>query len=225
MFLLLPLIASVGIHIEQRVGVDPARTASIALSLARAIEAQSGVQVQVDALDAGVCAKDQRCLDEVRARLGATELILLRVVGGITRIRLVGSRLGPRGVEPSINEATDLASDGADQRSRIGALVARLFPEPTRSSREIGAVLSPAAAAREPWLWRGSAIAAALSAGVGSFLLIQSENEHHDLETQQLLDPQYFSTRDQMHRDRALGGALIAAAVVLAGSALVLLLD
>lgn len=227
--LIVPSSAGLGVHVEQVVDLSLGDATSIATVLGDAIGLRTGRPVEVDDPLAPPCGLPTRCLGEVAARTHAGELIYLRLIGGVTKIRVVAERLNRAGQK--VTEATvNLAVDRRDWPTSLDRLARRLFPEALGSPPGVvrGAVGRPATAepgvARAtgpsgieraaPWLLIGLGVAT----GVAGTVLGRSASSARDsIETLRLSDDEYVDTLDRMRSHGTAANVLFGVA---AGSAL-----
>jgi hypothetical protein len=126
---LLSLLASapaLGIGIEETSRVRTATAAQIARALGEAIERQAGLGSSVDEPVWMTCT-ERPCAAEIRARARATEVVLLRIYGGVTKIRIVAERFSGEPLPASRGEA-DLPLISSRWREPLARLAASLFP-------------------------------------------------------------------------------------------------
>lgn len=179
----LPLLAYgavVGLRIDDVTDVPLERAIQIAEGLGHAIENESELSAVVDDPSWSRCPQVGGCLAELRARTGAGPLVLLRIYGGLTQIRVFAERPGP---EQSAKAEVDLPLGGADAPP-LQALVHRLFPDlPRRSPAPLllGQSAPPPPSPRlAPWVVAGTS-AVALVVGVG--LGLSSKAARTEVET------------------------------------------
>jgi hypothetical protein len=116
---------TIGIGIEEVSRVRTATASQIALALAEAIERQAGIGSSVD--DPVWTCTERPCAGEIRARAGATEVVLLRIYGGVTKIRIVAERFSSEALPASRGEA-DLPLRRSRWQEPLARLSAVLFP-------------------------------------------------------------------------------------------------
>lgn len=153
--------APIGVHLGEAIDLPRADAIAVVRTLADAIADHTRRDVHVDdplwpACDSG------GCIDDVRARTRARDVVLVRVIAGLTLIRVIAHRVGAAPVE------VDVTHDrlGAECRS----LARRLFPEgappPVTPPLVAAAVPRPELPSVAPWVVVGGA-AVALAVGVG----------------------------------------------------------
>lgn len=220
--------ATVGLHLEQVVDLPLARALELAGQLSDAIEARTGARAVVDDPVWSTCKSDDRCLGQIRARTGAETILLLRLVGGVQRVRLVVERFPELEVlEPRVEQDVSLDPTAADAELRV--LAARLFAE--------GIAARPPAVETAPpvelppdeppsllptWLCVGAS-AALLGAGVA--FGASSASARSDSQDPLLDDPGFEALADRTQRHAWVANVLYVAAGVslAAGTALLLL--
>lgn len=193
----LPLLAYgavVGLRIDDVTDVPLERAIQIAEGLGRAIEDEGELRAVVDDPSWSRCPQVGGCLTELRARTGAGPLVLLRIYGGLTQIRVFAERPEP---EQSAKAEIDLPLGGADA-GPLHALVHQLFPElPHRAPAPqlLGQSAPPTPSPRlAPWVVAGTG-AVALAVGVG--LGLSSKGARTEVETAPHSDAEIARLTDQ----------------------------
>jgi hypothetical protein len=159
MLLQLLIAATVGVHVEVAESVDEPATRTLAELLAEQIHARTQRPVVAIPRPPEACGGPRDvCLEALRTRAGADELVVVRVFGGATRIGLFAERLAGSG-QPA---RADLDALPAAWPPKLAEVAAALFPE----------VVPPAATAAlpssrvAPAILIGSAAAAGIAAGI-----------------------------------------------------------
>lgn len=130
--------SSVALHVEDTKGLSGDDVAGLLDGLAEAIGTRVGSPLSVEREASGACDRSELCLGDIRKRTGAEEVVLLRVVGGATRIRLVASR---RDLDPGLPSSpgfvrggerelqVDLERDRTTWPASFAGVAVALFPE------------------------------------------------------------------------------------------------
>lgn len=182
--LALALVGDVGIAIEEARGVSGEDVSSIAEGLVEAVSARTGAAK----IDTGPrCERADRCIDDVRRRVGTSDLLLVRVIGVPTRLRLFVTHVAADGTKR--DEAVDVARSRGKWAPAWRRLAATLFdakpevppppppplaaspPPPPSPPPSIVAPPPPAAPPEAdpsigPWIVLGASVAT-LATGIG----------------------------------------------------------
>ena len=193
------LVTSVGIHLQQVEAVEPANVTAILDGIARALESRVGARPRIDGLAPGgaqsvgglgasTCVpSDKACVEQMRARLGADEIIVVRVFGGLTKVLIVLQRIFADG---GTFETRVSANLGKDWSPVWHTAVAELYPIQVRpqaqSAFDPSAAVEPAATTWPGWAFLGLATAT-LAGGVGLGLSSRSASDR--LTSERLFDP------------------------------------
>lgn len=223
----LPLLAYgavVGLRIDDVTDVPLERAIQIAEELGHAIEHDSELRAVVDDPSWSRCTEPGRCLAELRARTGAGPLVLLRIYGGLTQIRVFAER--PE-AEQKTKAEVDLPLDAAGASAATDALVHRLFPELLHRAQAPLVLAPPGPPAPPPprllpWVVAGTSVLA-LAVGVG--LGLSSRGARTAVETTPLSDPEIARLTDQTQTQGLAANLLFGAAGVGALVAGALFLD
>jgi hypothetical protein len=165
------LASSVTVHVEIGEGVPPEDVEQIAAQLARAIESRTGAETTADAGVIAACEVRPGCLEAIRRRTGADEVVLLSVVGVVTTIGLTVERFAASA--RSIQAQARLPiGDPSTRREELERLASALFPEsrPPASVGELGEP-TPVAAVQPPPPKPERSVLALVVAGGGAALL------------------------------------------------------
>ena len=167
--------AIVAVRVEEATGLDAPTVAQLADGIAAAIVRVRGGDAVVDR-QRGECARSPRCLQDVRERTGAGDVVALRAVGGATRMRVVAARLGAGGrVHGSVQ--VDFPSSFASWQGRLAGMSRTLYPEATPPQAEVAEGYSLSAAG---WIGFGAAVVAA---GVAAGLRVSSDAIREEIAT------------------------------------------
>ena len=93
---LLLLSAVVGIRVDAARGVSDVDLKRLVEGLARAVSEQVHLDARVDPVGNRACTAPDRCVPQIRERLGVEEVVLLQVAGVPKRIRVIAARFGRR---------------------------------------------------------------------------------------------------------------------------------
>ena len=115
--------ASVALYVEEARGIGAADRAAL-LALAVSVLGAAGVEPVVDQ---GPCAEPARCVEGIRRRTGASDVVRLRILGVPTRIRVDARRVGASGYTVASGHA-DLSRDRARWQRALEGLALILFP-------------------------------------------------------------------------------------------------
>jgi len=195
----LPLLvygAVVAVRIDDVTDVPLGRAIQIAEEFGHAIEQDSELRAIVDDPSWSRCTEAGRCLAELRARTGAGPLVLLRIYGGLTQIRVFAERPETEGGGKA---EVDLPLDSEGASAATHALVHRLFPELLhREGTRLGLAPQlppgPPPPRLVPWVVAGTSVLA-LAVGVG--LGLSSRGARSAVETAPHSDPEIARLTDQ----------------------------
>lgn len=121
--------AGLGVHLEEVVDLPLRDAGEVADALAQAAELRAGVPARVDDPLAPPCfrRRSPRCVGDVAARTGADHLVFVRLIGGVTRIRILAERTDPGG-RVVAEQTVNIARDGAGWARDLDRLAGALFP-------------------------------------------------------------------------------------------------
>jgi hypothetical protein len=183
---------TIALHIETISDTSQSVATPLTKALAATIEEQTGRPVRIDDLVASPCTSSDRCIPQIRARLRAEELVLVRIFGAITLTGLVLHRVSSASFEPVQVAEFEVPQDRELWPPVLTRAVQALFPEPgwrqsprgpaaliAQPEDKKGTSLSPA-----PWIALGlSAIAVAVGTGFGvDSLSAQAQIRHQFLD-------------------------------------------
>jgi hypothetical protein len=212
---LLALGAGVGLHLDQFAELSLEEASRVSLRLGEHLELRAGGQAVLDDPVWPECTRADRCLDDLRSRTQAKELVFLRVFGGPTKIRLIAERLEPNG--KSTTAQRNLPRDREPWPEELASLALELYPTPLAREGEelvqapIGRSVEADTGSYYPLIPIGAAL---VLAGVGVGFGLSSASASDRIMSVQLGNEEYESelTRSEDHR---------VVAFVLFGSALV----
>jgi hypothetical protein len=155
------LIGVVGVHVGAARGVPLSESEEVARAVGAAIEQHSGRRVEVDRPDWEQCAKAGPCVEAVRARLRANEVLLLSVVGGPLQM-FVRAQLVVDGAPKEVTLKVPRAD--AKKPAAWMPLASQLFA-PKAVTVPQAVTSTPTASSPYPWI-AGSVGVAALAGGI-----------------------------------------------------------
>lgn len=227
--LALAAIASVTLNLEYSRGVDPQELFELTSQVSSAITQTSSRGVTVDELGAP-CATEDRCIKDIAARTGNEWVVLMRVIGVSSRIRIVlniadATQLGLREIR------IDVRRDPKTWPSALLQGLRNAIP-PAQPGGPTGPVLSgplpdltaasaPAALSPWPWLAIGGGVAAG---GIGAIFGIRAADARTAGEAQFLPDSEFERLEGQAINNGITANIMFGAAVVGIVTGVVLLL-
>lgn len=168
---MLAALVAIGVHVETLADTPLELAEALTSSIAAALRERTGAPPNIDSLDWATCTAGDRCLEEIRARLGSDDVLLLRFFPGPTMIRIVAHRMRPHASTPSPAIERDLPRDRFKWRAELRAMSAALYPDIQAAPPNLELIEKPPAleAAGErsiaPWIVLGAG-AAALAVGI-----------------------------------------------------------
>ena len=132
--LVLALIATtgVGIHIGESNHVSYQEVLALAEVMASFVEQRTDREVVIDSADWEQCRGRGPCLDAVRARTNASDVVVVRVIAGPLTLHVASERFY-FDVEATRTSSASLPKDDREiWNDKLEGMVARLFPEPPR---------------------------------------------------------------------------------------------
>lgn len=170
LFLALILIrADVVVHLEEAGEVSIEEALAVCESLGAAITSRIGEPPQIEDVLWSSCDRSDRCISEIRARTSASRIVMVRVFGAPTALRVIAERFDT--AASARRETFDLPRDRAAWRALIAQAAEKLFPEPPPARAAVAVVAPPLVddpARVAPYvLLGGTAIAAAFAIGFG----------------------------------------------------------
>lgn len=160
---MLAALLAIGVHVEEVANTPLELAEALTSSLAAALKDRTQVSPSVDTLDWPACSADDRCLPEIRARLGAQEIVLLRYFSGPTLIRVVAHRMRPDENTPHPAIEVDIPKDRARWHGAFAALAAQLYESRTADRVIVEAAPPPERPPRfgaAPYIVLGASVAA-----------------------------------------------------------------
>lgn len=218
----------VALHVEELGELSLLEAMPVIAAVEKELDALAGIEAVLDDPSFG-CESAERCAEEVRARSGAAEVVMLRAVAGPTRMQLRLRRLRD-GAPP--REAEGLI-ERTPAREALAALVRTLYPEAAalpRIAEEISPPLRLAEPARTdtgPPILAGGLIALGLAGGVvGVVFAQQNADARRTVRENVLIDTEYRAARDRARSRGIAADVLIpAGASVLAAGLVILAID
>jgi hypothetical protein len=182
------VVGTIGVRLEQTVGVPIEAGLEIERALVRALTARLGGDVAIDSPDWAPCeAADTGCIDALRARMHADSVLLLRMFGAPTAIRLVAKLFGPSG-SPTSTEL-DLDPSSATWPAAFERLAKELFPSVDKPAPRV-VIEEPRAKEPKGWValapWAAFGVSV-VCAGLGAYFGVQSSHSKEQLDA--LLPP------------------------------------
>jgi hypothetical protein len=205
--LLIGAPGSVVLHLEEVLELPKSEALALRDSLAAELRARRPVATTRDAIG---CDTPDRCVAQLRAQTGAEEVVLLRIIGGPRRIRLVAERIRPAPLSPlsaeaslsrapaEWNAALKEISEGIFPVLTTAPLVEHLSSEPSAGSA-IGARLAP---------W-GLLLAGLALAGGGLAVTLDRASAERAIEARRETDAEFRSDLGRLSVDGALGPLLL----------------
>lgn len=204
------------VHVASSADVAPRTALAVADRLEARLQARLGRPGVVSLSEWGDCPRD--CAGDVRRRTGAGTVVLLRLVGGVTRVRVVAERFeaGPRAITRSV---VDLEADADDDWDvGLDAVAVDLWPDapppPDTHPALTSAGPAPATTRWAPWV---TTAAGAAAVGVGVGFGVSSRDAGRTLEST-VLDA---TTRDELEGRQRTHGLLANTLIVTGGVAVV----
>lgn len=198
---LILISATVGLSVQQVDEVPLAEAMQLSSEIAAAIEARTGREVVIDDPTwASSCTDRDACAAEVRGRTGAQSVVLLRVFGALTLLRVAADRAEGNALD---RIEVDLPREGKDRSEPLKALAEKLFPNakpPPPRAADLAADPAPPLADTEkkgsilPWVIVGAGAAAGLG-GIGFGL--SSRAARNDSQSPTIDDPTFDTLADR----------------------------
>jgi hypothetical protein len=120
--------ADVGLRIDDARGVSNDDVAEICGVLGKAIEDRAKLTSAIDAAETS-CTRADRCIEDLRARTGATDILFIRFLGVPTRIRLLIELFPLRATVASKTVELDLTRTRSSWAATLAGVAAELFPK------------------------------------------------------------------------------------------------
>lgn len=212
----------IGVHLAELAEVTLTDALPAVDELVRALGRRTGRRVVLDD-PTWACESRARCADELRARTAATDVVLVDIFGGPTKLHVIVERATALGA-PRRDDAY-LPRDRALWSAEVDALAARLFPEPRLALDEprapdLGGAAPTPTVTEAPRLRTVLALVAfgtaAVAGGAGVALAASNADARSQLRERVLTGSDYeaLSSRAETHglgADVLLGVAIVAA--------------
>lgn len=215
--------APIAVHLAELGELSVRDGLQLAERLGHAIEARTGRRTITDD-PTWRCEEKERCAAEVRARTGASTVLLTRAFGGPTRIRVVILR-----VDEDVADGTAdvlLPLEPGAWAAPLTDAAAVLFPEPRGPpSAELAPIGPPPAAADAapdlvPWLVIGTGVLMATAAGI---LAASNADAREELRGSPLPASRHQELADRAELHGITANVLFVASALAAGAGLTLL--
>lgn len=213
--------ADVGVFVEVREDVSVAESLVIAEALTSAIARELGWSARLATPEWVACSDHASCLREVKAASDSEQVLMLKMFGTSTRVRVVAERFQLSEAPIAVAEL-DLAR-GADPASAASAAARTLFPGIRRSATAEVPLADRTGAPSDrvrwvPWTVIG---ASAVLGGVGVAFGASSAGVRRELERSAFSGDDYLDRRHALEArataaNVCIGGALIGGVVGLA---------
>jgi hypothetical protein len=229
---LLLLGATVGLHLERNVEFPLESALSLANAFGSAIEARSKKPPSLDDPVWSSCPERQRCLAEIAARTKSDDIVLMRMFGGPTRIKLIAERVRANEgrMDPVGKVDLVLERDATDWPEKLKNAALRLFPEGAPSEARVHTIparlLAPDTPPGPPRVYSwisagGTAVLGGLALGFG----LVAAQAKHQLDTQIVLEPEAGSVDSRRATFGVVSNVLIGATCAAAALTALLFID
>lgn len=225
--------ATVGIRLEESEELSIEEAMQITEAFGRAIQARSGLTPVIDDPVWGVCRAADRCLPEVRARTGASDIVLVKLFGAPKKIRFVAQKFRA-GLPPDqryeINVPIEREAWSAPLEEAARnmfepkvELKARVEPPKVELTKDPPATAPVEETSVAPWVLIGAGATALIA---GSILGLSSRSARGSVETEPHTDAEVEELTDRLKVHGWTANILFSVSVLsAAGGAALLLLD
>jgi len=169
---LLLIGATVALPVESVGAISPEARRAAVLELTQAIESESGHRVILDDDDAS-CGAGEPCVSAIRSRTSTFDVVLVQMVLGPLRLRVLAQRIGPTAADER-RSAADVKA-GAPLGETAAAIARELFPKGPAKPADVVAAPPPIVEPSRTPAWIAFGTAAALT-GVGVALGVSSHS-------------------------------------------------
>ena len=160
---LLLIGAAIGLSVDEVQGVERDEAAKIVTALENALVKVAGRRVVPDSALWRDCEKSERCLDDIRARTNATDIVVVAMFKGVTKIRVEVRRFPPNDGRPA--EATANLKIGEAPEDAMLEVAKAILPNAQPHSGTVTAPAPPPATSSAlvwpAWVTGGIAVASA----------------------------------------------------------------
>jgi hypothetical protein len=207
--------ASIAIHVDETRGIDEQTKEELVDHVARAVEARTGSPPRIDdSVWAEPCDASEACFTAVRGRTGSSNALVLEIVGGPTKIRVLAAR------SPVERAECDVPRDRSAWTEAFDRLLSALSiggPSPVAAE-----VIAREAATFGPWPWiAGGAGVAAIAVAIG--FGAASAASSRDLDRGPLRGETYTNATARAHDFALTSNLLSIGGAVLVAAGLILL--
>lgn len=156
---------SVAVHVELVRDASAVERVDLADGLARAVAGLIGGDVQVDDTTAA-CSDSPTCVAEVQARRGVQDVLLVRVIGGLTRLRIAVDRYDGKQLVGTVQ--ADFPHERDTWEHRFAGLARILYAglAEDRAGAPTAVATPPPDVRYAGWVWLGAAVVTAAGGGV-----------------------------------------------------------
>jgi hypothetical protein len=178
------VLGTVGVRLEQTADVPLETGLEIERALVGALSSRLGTDVAIDSPDWAPCDRaDKACIDGIRARMHADSVVVLRIFGAPTAIRLVVKLFGA--TEAPVSSELDLERSSDTWRAALDGLAKQLFPVVTRPAPAVTAeeprAKEPKGFSFAPW---AAFAGGAVCAGVGAYFMVRQNQTKNQLDAE-----------------------------------------
>lgn len=209
--------ADVGVFVEVREDVSVAESLAIADAMTAAVARELGWSARLATPEWVSCSEHAACLREVKAATGGEQVLMLKMFGTSTRVRVVAQRFHLSDAAIASAELDLLRGEDASSAAAVAARA--LFPGISRGSGEIAmADRTGDRSDRSRWLPWTVIGASAVLGGVGVGLGASSASLRRELETTAFSGDEYLDRRSALEArataaNLCVGGALLGGVV------------
>jgi hypothetical protein len=221
----------VGIHVGELTNVTNEEAAAVASKLKAGAESWTGApRILVDDLLWSECTRADQCLGDIRARMQCDTILLLKLQGGPTRIRVLAELHDARKTVERLS--LDIPRAPSEMPAALAPLISEFFPKRAVPPAQIAMPLTtprpeastnPAASTIWPYLAIGAGLVAA---GAGVVVGLGSRNVETRLDQESLTRAEIMELDNRAHQRALAADSLFGAAILgVAGGVLLILLD
>jgi hypothetical protein len=183
----------------------------VTVAVRSSLERESGAQVEVT--PNFHCESGDRCIEEIRTRARAEEVVMLKMFAGPTRIRILAERVGA-GTRTSISSEAELKQDQEAWSAALEGVAKKLFPEGAGTMSAVAITPQDNGSTRRDLKPLISAATSAVLLGVGGVFIARRSSDQNELSPGVVPPATFWSNHSRWDQDTALAVGFLSAGVV-----------
>lgn len=118
---------TITVRVEDAPGMSPSDVTEVSRAFADALQTRTGASPKIDLFSDAPCDSEDRCTDAIKERTGADEIVFVKLLGALTKIRFLAEAVTLESGSRRSAQA-DLSKDKETWASSFEGLAILLFP-------------------------------------------------------------------------------------------------